>query len=76
MQQTRILGLAVMAIFVVVTAILMKLIPAPRKDSDFLIIGSIATLVTLAAVFVLVVSTSRKSGKTSDVFFKRRRKGS
>lgn len=76
MQQSRILGLAVMAIFVAVTAILMKLIPAPRKDSDFLVIGSIATMVTLAAVFVLVISTSRKSGKGSEAFFKRRRKGS
>ncbi len=76
MPQARILGLAVLAIFVTVTAILLKLIPAPRKDSDFLIIGSIATLVTLAAVFVLVISTSRRPGRNSEVFFKRRRKGS
>lgn len=76
MRQPRILGLAVMVAFVAVAAILMKLIPEPRKDSDFLIIGSIATLVSLAAVFVLVISTSRKSGKGSEAFFKRRRKGS
>jgi uncharacterized membrane protein len=76
MQQTRILGIAVLVIFVAVTAILLKLIPGPRKDSDFLVIGSIATMVTLAAVFVLVISTTRKSGKTSEAFFKRRRKGS
>ena len=75
MQQTRILGLAALAIFVVVTAILMKLIPGPRKDSDYLVIGSIATMVTLATVFLLVISTTRKSGKASDAFFKRRRKG-
>ncbi len=76
MQQPRILGLAVMAVFIAVTAVLMKLIPEPRKDSDYLIIGSVATLATLAAVFLLVISTSRKSGKASEVFFKRRRKGS
>jgi hypothetical protein len=76
MQQTRILGLAVLAIFVAATAILLKLIPGPRKDSDYLVIGSIATMVTLAAVFVLVNATSRKPGKGSEVFFKRRRKGS
>ena len=76
MQQTRILGLAALAIFLVVTAILLKLMPGSRKDSDYLVIGSIATLVTLGAVFVLVNATSRKSGKGSEVFFKRRRKGS
>jgi Na+/melibiose symporter-like transporter len=76
MQQTRILGFAALAIFLVVITILMKLIPEPRKDSDFLVIGSVATMVTLAAVFVLVISTTRKPGKGSEVFFKRRRKGS
>lgn len=74
MRRTRILGLAVMAIFVAVTAILLKLMPGPRKDSDYLVIGSVATLISLAAVFVLVISTSGKSGKLSEVFFKRRRK--
>ena len=76
MARTRILGLAVLVIFVTVTAILLKLMPGPRKDSDYLVIGSVATLVSLAAVFVLVTSTTRKSSKTSGVFFKRRRKGS
>ena len=73
MAKTRILGLAVMAIFVVVTTILLKAMPGPRKDSDYLVIGSIATLVSLAAVFVLVTTTGRP-GKFSDIFFKKRRK--
>ena len=76
MQKTLIFGTAVAVIFVAVAAILMKLIPAPRKDSDYLVIGSVATLVSLAAVFVLVTSTTRKPGDGSGVFFKRRRKGS
>jgi len=74
MAKTRILGLAVMAIFVVVTIILLKLMPGPHKDSDYLVIGSISTLVSLAAVFLLVVTTTSKSGKFSDIFFKKRRK--
>jgi uncharacterized membrane protein len=76
MRSTRIFSVAVLLIFVAVTAILLKLTPGPRKDSDYLVIGSVATLVSLAVVFVLVISTSRKSGKLSNVFFKRRRKGS
>jgi Co/Zn/Cd efflux system component len=74
MQKTRILALAIMAIFITVTAILLKLMPRPLKDSDYLVIGSIATLISLAAVFVLVISTNAKSGRITDVFFKRRRK--
>jgi hypothetical protein len=76
MQKTRILGVAVLFIFVAVTAVLLKLMPGPRKDSDYLVIGSIATLISLAAVFLLVIGTSAKTGKFSDIFFKRRRKGS
>jgi hypothetical protein len=76
MQKTRILGVAVLFIFVAVTALLLKLMPGPRKDSDYLVIGSVSTLISLAVVFVLVTATSRRSGKLTDVFFKRRRKGS
>lgn len=63
-----------MAIFVVVTTVLLKVMPGPRKDSDYLVIGSIATLVSLAAVFVLVTTTSTRPRKFSDIFFKKRRK--
>jgi hypothetical protein len=76
MQNIRILGIAVMVIFVSVAAILMKLIPGPRKDSDFLVIGSVATLVSLAAAFVMLIMTTGKPGKLSDIFFRRRKKGS
>jgi len=76
MRKTRILALAVLVIFVTVTAILLKLIPGPRKDSDYLVIGSIATLISLAVIFLLAVTTNTKPGRTSEVFFKRRRKNS
>ncbi|HVZ36916.1 MAG TPA: hypothetical protein VG963_31035, partial [Polyangiaceae bacterium] len=65
-----------MAIFVVVTTVLLKLMPGPRKDSDYLVIGSVATLISLAAVFVLVTMTTTKQGKFSDIFFKKRSKDS
>ena len=47
-----------------------------KNHSAWTTIMLLATLVTLGAVFVLVNATSRKSGKGSEVFFKRRRKGS
>jgi hypothetical protein len=63
-------GLA-FCVFVVVSAVMYKLMPAPLKESDYLVIGSVATLMALGAVFALLVSTTMKS---SDVFFKKRRK--
>ena len=75
MQNIRILGIAVMVIFVSVAAILMKLIPGPRKDSDFLVIGSVATLVSLGAAFAMIITTTSRPGKFTEIFFKKRPKG-
>ncbi len=65
------LALAMVLVFAAVAGIMLKLMPAPLKDSDYLIIGSLATLVSLLILFVLVVTTS---GQASSVFFKRRKK--
>ena len=71
MGRTLALVLAVVMVFAAVAAIMLKLMPAPLKDADYLIIGSVATLVSLLALFVVVVTTS---GQASSVFFKRRKK--
>jgi hypothetical protein len=64
------LGLAAVCVFVVVAAAMLKLMPAPLKDSDYLVIGSVATLMALVVLFVVVIATSR----SSNVFFKKRKK--
>lgn len=71
MRRGLLLGSASVCVFIVVAAILAKVMPGPLKDSDYLLIGSVATLVALLALFLVLVSTSMKS---SDVFFRRRRK--
>jgi len=71
MGRTLSLALAVVFIFGAVAAIMLKVMPAPLKDSDYLIVGSVATMVSLVMLFVLVGMTS---GKASGVFFKRRKK--
>ncbi|MDP8989776.1 MAG: hypothetical protein M3N41_06820 [Acidobacteriota bacterium] len=71
MGRTLALVLAVVLVFAAVGVIMLRLMPAPLKDSDYLIIGSVATLVSLLALFVVVVTTS---GHASSVFFKRRKK--
>lgn len=71
MARTLSLALALVFIFAAVAGIMLKVMPAPLKDSDYLIIGSVATMVSLLLLFVLLIATS---GKASSVFFKRRKK--
>jgi hypothetical protein len=66
-----ILGLASSLIFVVVVTIGLRFMPEPRTETDYLVVGSIATLVSLAAVFGVLITTWVK---TPDVFFKKRSK--
>jgi ABC-type Fe3+-siderophore transport system permease subunit len=70
MKRTLPLALAAIMIFVVAALLLLKVMPGPLKDADYLIIGSVATLAAMAVMFVVILATS----KSSDVFFKRRKK--
>jgi ABC-type Fe3+-siderophore transport system permease subunit len=70
MRRAFVLALAVALVFTAVAAIMYKVMPNPLKDSDYLVIGSVATLVALLVLFFALISTTN----TSNVFFKRRRK--
>jgi len=71
MKRGLMLGAAALCVFVVVAALMLRLMPAPLKESDYMVIGSVATLLALGVLFLVLVSTTLKS---SDVFFKKRRK--
>lgn len=71
MKRGLMLGAAAVCVFVVVAAVMLKVMPGPLKESDYMVIGSVATLVALGVLFLVLVSTTMKS---SDVFFKKRRK--
>jgi hypothetical protein len=71
MKRGLMLGAAALCVFVVIAVIMLKVMPSPLKESDYMVIGSVATLVSLGVVFLVLVSTTMKS---SDIFFKKRRK--
>ena len=71
MKRGLMLGAAALCVFVVVAAVMLKLMPARLKESDYMVIGSVATLLALGVLFLVLVSTTLKS---SDIFFKKRRK--
>jgi len=60
-----------LALFGVSIAVLLRLLPGPHTEKDYFIIGCMATLVSLVAVFLLVITTWIKSPIP---FFKRRGK--
>lgn len=71
MMRGLMLGALGICVFVIVSAVMLQFMPGPLKDSDYMVIGSVATLLALGAVFLVLVSTTMKS---TDVFFKKRRK--
>jgi hypothetical protein len=71
MRRTLTLVLGVIFVFAAVSAIMLRFMPAPRKDSDYLVAGSVATLVAVLALFFGLVGTSLKG---RNPFFKRRKK--
>jgi len=70
MKRGLILGAVALVVFALVTALMLRFMPAPMKESDYVIVGSVATLVALGVLFVMLISITR----SSDVFFKKKRK--
>ena len=66
MPRTLILALGVLCVFVVVAAILLRLMPGPLKDTDYLVAGSVATVVALLVLFLGL--------RSPGAFYKKRRK--
>jgi len=64
------LGVGV-ALFAISIVVLTQLLPGPHTERDYFIIGSLATLVSLFALFLIVISTWIR---TPNPFFKRRKR--
>ena len=71
MKRTFLFALAMIAVFGVVAGILLKVMPGPLKDSDYFLIGSMATIAALALLFAMIAATSKNMG---GLFFKRKKK--
>ncbi len=71
LSRTLTLGAAAIIVFGVTVAIGLKLVPAPRTESDYLVIGSVATFLSLIVLFAVLLTTYLKS---PEVFYKKRPK--
>ena len=64
-------GSAAGIVFLIVAAVLFRVMPKPMKPTDAMVIGSVATLAALLVLFVAYMATT----KQKDVFYKKRMKG-
>ncbi len=63
------LFMVVALVFGAVAAILVKVLPGPLGDVDYLVVGAIATFLAMLTLFFILV---KGGAKMPDVFFKRR----
>ena len=65
------LSAGILIVFGTVAAVVLHLIPPPRRPTDYLVVGVVATLAAMAAAFVALITGWMKG---PGVFFIRRRK--
>jgi len=70
LRRVLVLASAAICVFAAAAIILLRVIPGPHKDSDYLVIGTLATFASLAVVFVLLLTTYLRD---PTAFFKRRK---
>ena len=63
------LVLMAVTVFAVVAALLVRFVPGPLKQSDYMVIGAVSTLAALCVVFGAVLRTAGMR----DIFFRRRK---
>ena len=66
------LVLTTVLVFGAVAAVMLRVLPGPRTDSDYLVAGAVATLAAMLALFLILIN---QWVRRPDVFYKRRDKG-
>ena len=65
MKRTAALALGMVVIFAATVAVLLAVMPGPHKSTDYLVIGCVATLLCLLLLFVVLINTAKRPGKTN-----------
>lgn len=68
MKKTLLVVTGALLVFGAVAAVILRFMPQPVEDADYLVAGSVATLIALLVLFLGLVPRS------GDVFIKKRKK--
>ena len=60
MNRTIGLALGMLLVFAVAVGVLLNVMPAPHKPTDYLVIGAVGTLLCLLLLFVVLIKTAAK----------------
>ena len=66
--RAAVLGFGVLFVFAAVVAILLRVMPGPFRQVDYLVIGAIATFASMLLLFVVLITTWIK---TPDTFYRK-----
>ncbi len=70
MRKVLPLGVGMVLVFVTVVGVLVRVIPGPHKETDYLVIGTLATFASLVLLFAVLISTVFKD---PSALFKRKK---
>ncbi len=62
-QRFAIAAGGIVVVFLVTMAIAFQLMPGPLKPTDYLVVGAIATFVSMLVLFVILTQTVGKKGQ-------------
>lgn len=57
---------AIVVLFVATIAVLLKIIPAPHRNLDYLVIGAVATFLSMILLWVAMMAESKRPQPPSD----------
>jgi hypothetical protein len=60
MSRTLSLTLGMVVVFALTVAVLLNVMPAPHKPTDYLVMGAVGTLLCLLLLFVVLISAATK----------------
>lgn len=53
----------IFCVWVATAAILLKFIPGPYKNTDYLVVGAVATFLSMGILFAVLLQTTRRPGE-------------
>ncbi|MEZ5402373.1 MAG: hypothetical protein R2729_22050 [Bryobacteraceae bacterium] len=64
-SRIALLGVAMAVSFGIIAAVLLRLMPLPHKDTDYLVVGALATFGALGVLFLMLLATTSKPSAPS-----------
>jgi Na+/melibiose symporter-like transporter len=60
MNRTITLSALVLVVFAVVVGILLQVLPGPHKPTDYMVIGAVATLLSILLLYFLLIKRDKR----------------